>query len=256
MGRVISLDVALDRLLHKRSYRSAFLEGRFEDLDLCPEDREALEAIDRAELVCAAEEIRRDLWRRKHRGSGGLASLYPRTIAAWQAAHPEDGDLEELLSLFMESEAFDEHREVPFAGAGLSLEEAFFRFCEAFCVGEALDREDEFLSAIMKALLLSPSPDFLIPAAVRRAPGGFFAVRAPLGAAGGAPSAPILYAAVLGKLVTGPITPFLSELLLGTEPPEGVAGKHGVPPEALRASLERLETLGLLESRMAATPDP
>lgn len=246
MGRVISLDAALDRLLHKRSYRSAFLEGRFEELDISPEDLGALDAIDRAELARAAEEIRRDLWSRKHRGSGGLSSLYPRTIAAWQAAHPEDTQLEELLSLFMESEAFDDYREIPFAGAGLSLEEAFFRFCEAFCIGEPSTREDELLLALMKALLLSPSPSFTIPEPVRRAPGGFFAVSARPAAADGAPSAPVLYAAVSGRLMTGPITPFLADLLLGAEPPEVVAGKHGVLPEVLHASQKHLRALGLL----------
>src|SRR5262249_39153400 len=107
--RVIGLDGALDRLLHRRSYREAFLAERTEALGLADEDLEGLAGLDREALVREAEAVRDDLLHRRHRGSGGLLALYPRTLAAWAAAHPEDEGLAELLSRFMESAAFDAH---------------------------------------------------------------------------------------------------------------------------------------------------
>jgi hypothetical protein len=235
---MIGLDEALDRLLHRRSYREAFLAGRLEALDLSPEDREALATIDAGALVREAESVQKDLLRREHRGSGGLCSLYPRTIAAWRAAHPEDAELTELLSRFMESEAFDAYREIPFAGQGRSLEEAFHRFCEAEGIGAPEEREDELLVAMMKALLLSPDPDFALPPEVLAAAGGFFAVSRR--------GEPRLYAAVSGRLVVGAITPFLAELLLSEDPPAEIAVRHRVSPAIRDAALAELGALGLL----------
>jgi hypothetical protein len=246
---VIGLDTALDRLLHRRSYREAFLAGRLDALDLSAEDREALTTIDPDALVREAASVQQDLLRREHRGCGGLLSLYPRTIAAWREAHPSDPDLVELLSRFMESDAFDAYREIPFAGQGLSLEEAFHRFCEAEEVGSPEAREEELLTATMKALLSSPHPDFSLPAAVLEAEGGFFAV----GRHGG----PKLYAAVSGRLLIGALTPFLAELLLSSDSPEEIARRHGVAPAICDASLAQLGALGLLPrvpSRCEAGP--
>jgi len=236
---VIGLDGVLDRLLHRRSYREAFLAGRFEALDLEDEDREALAGIDREALVREAESVREDLLHRRHRGSGGLLALYPRTLAAWVAAHPEDDGLVELLSRFMESEAFGGYREVPFAGQGRCLEEAFYRFCEEEEIGAPQEREEELLGAMARALLLSPDPDFTLPAEIRTSSGGFFAVarRGP---------EPRLFAAVSGRLLTGPLTPFLADLLLSDDPPAEIAARHGVAPDIRDASLAQLRSLGLL----------
>jgi hypothetical protein len=234
---MISLDVALDRLLHHRSYREAFLAGRAETLDLSGEDLEALASIDRAALAREADAVRDDLLHRRHRGSGGLLSLYPRTIAAFRIAHPEDNELVELLSRFMESDAFAEHREIPFAGAGPSLEEAFYRFCEAEEIGAPAEREDELLLAMAKALLLSPRPAFTLPAEIRTTAAGFFAVSRR--------GDPRLYAAVSGRLLTGPLTPFLAELLRSADDPATIASRHGVAPAARDAALAELAALGL-----------
>lgn len=240
MGFVISLDLALDRLLHRRSDREAFLAGRLDALDLDAEAQEALAGVDRGQLQRTAEKVREALLRRGHRGSGGLLALYPRTLGAWTAAHPEDAELVELLSAFMESAPFDAYRELPFAGAGLCLEEAFHRFCEAAEIGDAAVREQEYLAAVTKALLLSPEADFVLPAALRRAPRGVYAVSTR--------GAPTLYAALAGRFVTGSITPFLAELLTGAAPPEETARRHGVGEAALQASWAQLAGMGLVGS--------
>jgi hypothetical protein len=240
---VITLDQALDRLLHRRSYREAFLAGRLDVLDLAPGDLAALATVDRAELARAAERVRDDLARRRHRGSGGLCALYPRTIEAWRAAHPDDADLARLFDAFLESGPFEGYRELPFAGPGLSLEEAFHLFCEAEGIGDAAAREHEFLTAMMKALLASPDPSFTLPDAIRPAARGHFAI--------GTRAGPVLYAALAGRLVTGPITPFLADLVLSDDPPEAIARRHGVTPEVLAASRRHLAALGLISMASA-----
>jgi hypothetical protein len=235
----LGLDDALDRLLHQRSVREAFLAGRFDALALARDDLEALATVDRAQLSSAADKVRTDLLHRRHRGSGGLPSLYPRTLAAWTAAHPEDADFVELLSRFMESEAFGEYREIPFSGPGCSLEEAFHRFCEGQDIGEPAARNEEFFTAMMKALLLSPRADFTLPVEVQVSAGGFFAVSR-------RSDPPMLYAAVAGRLLAGALTPFLAELLTCGHSPSSVAERYGVSQASCDASLTQLTALGLL----------
>ncbi|HVK70348.1 MAG TPA: hypothetical protein VM694_38105 [Polyangium sp.] len=234
---MISLDQALDRLLHHRSYREAFLEGRVDELDVSEGDLRALQSIDPEQLRRTVERVRVDVVQRRHRGSGGLLTIYARTLDAWRATHPEDHELEELLASFLESPAFDAYRAHSHAGPGVCLEEAFFRFCDARGIGDGAVREAEFLTAMMKARLMSPRPDFTLPAEVRVVPEGVFAV--------GKRAGPTLYAAVRGKLVLGPITPFLAELLLSDEDPVEIARKHHVAAIVLQASLEHLAGLGL-----------
>jgi hypothetical protein len=219
------IDQALDRLLHRRSYLALFLLDPSK-LALRSDDLEALSVIDRDELVATAIAVRRDLVQRNHRGSGTIADLYPATIG--------ERDIEELVGDFMESNEFDAYREIPFAGIGLSLEEAFYRYCDANAIGEPETREQEFLCAMMKALLLSPRADFTIPQAIRPCPGGVFAV-----------AGTMLFAALGERLVTGPITPFLVDLLLRDEAAESIAERHGVSSAELGASIDQLRLLGL-----------
>ena len=237
---MIPLDRALDRLLHSRSYRQALLDGRYHELELAPDDLAAVASIDRDQLVAAAERVARDLLSRRHRGSGGLLELYPRTLAAWSRLHPEDESFTELLLSFSESPAFDGYRQVPFAGAGWSLEEAFFRFCEAEDIGDAVTRERELLGSLLRALAVCPTADFTLPDRVLRVEGGFVAVTTR--------GAPLLYAAVRGRFLTGSVTPFLAELLTCPEPPEHVATRHAVSQPVLAASLAQLAALGLRPS--------
>lgn len=229
---MISLDVALDRLLHKPSVLAAFLARGPAALDVSPEDAAALATIDTAELASTARQILGSIFNSSQRGSGDLLALYPRTFAA------NAGTLEQLAAAFLESHAFDAYRDVPFAGAGCCSEEAFYRFAEERGLGEPAAREGEFLAAIIKALVVCPDPDFIVPAEVQRAPGGRFAVATR--------AEPTLYAALGGRYVTGPITPFLAELLRSPDAAAEVARRHGVATEVLVAALEHLAGLGLI----------
>lgn len=229
---MITIDEALDRLLHRASVLAGFLERGPAALDVSAEDAAALAVIDRAELARTARRVREEVLARQHRGGGTLLTMFARTIAAYPG-----GPLR-LAEAFLESRAFDGHREVPFAGVGCSLEEAFYRFAEAAEIGAAEEREAEFLAAMLRALAVNSRPDFVVPAEVRRAPAGFFAV--------GVRGEPTLFAALGGRFVTGTITPFLAELLLADGQGEAVARRHGVADGVLAASLEHLAGLGLV----------
>ena len=239
---MIALDEALERLLTSRAYRADFLAGRLEALELAEGDLLALEAIDREQLVATAERMRDELLRRRYRGSGGLEVLYPRTLEAWRSANDQDRALHELVYTFLESPAYRVYREIPHAGLGACLEEAFFLFCEAEGIGDAAVREEEFLVAMSKALALSPSPGFRVPAQVKRVPRGYASVTTRSG--------PTLCAALGGpgemRVVRGTITPFLASLLDTPERAAEVAVAHGVSAEVRDASLGHLRGMGLV----------
>ena len=246
---VISLDVALHRLLHKRGYRQAFFEDDHASLDLAEDDRRALQSIDRGELQRTAQRIARETLVAPQRGTGSLLDVFPRTIAAWEetfvdapdeatsAAATRQRAHRALSFAFLDSEAFDTYRAFPYGGVGRSLEEAFFVFCEAQAIGDPVTRERELLSALVRSLAVTPTAEFTLPAAVQRVPKGFFAI--------GLRGAPMLFAATQGRYVTGEITPFLAELLLSAGEPDLVAARHRVEPAVLAQSLGTLRELGL-----------
>lgn len=229
-----SLDETLDRLLHHRSFREAFRNGRAE---VTAEVRSALATLDLDALDDVAEQVLTDLLRRQHRGSGTLLTLFPRTLAAWQLTHPGDEALRGLFSRFMESAAYQAHREVPHVGIGACLEEAFFRFCEAERIGDPVVREEEFIAAIVLALAVTPRPTFRVPPEVVRLARGWAAV-ARLGE-------PMLHAVVDGRLISGRVTAFLAALVLGEGDPQWVAARHRVSAAGLAEALHQLAVLGL-----------
>jgi hypothetical protein len=216
----------LTALLYRRDARAALAARDFAALGIAGDDEavRAFSAIDVRELEASATLVRRALLDRRHRGTGGLCDWYPRTLLAWCRLHTDDLELDELAATFLESSAADAWRE---HGAGTCLEEAFYRFACAHELGDPLVREDEWLSAQLRALALCPEPAFAVPAEVRRTPaGGWFAI-------GGTAAAPVVHAAVGGKCIRGAITPALAAILRG----------EMVPSEAVR---RQLVDLGLL----------
>ncbi len=224
------ISTALHRLLTDRTYRAAFLEGRHGELGLSPEVLEDLSTLDPNQLKEAAKTFRDDLLRRQHQGTGSLPTLYRETLGSLDPA--------EVISCFMESRPFHDHREIPHTGAGLCLEEAFYRFCESAEIGAPAVREQEFLTAMARALLFSPRPGFQLPREFHRVPGGFVAV-----ATRG--ERPMLCAALRGHLLTGPLTPLLADLLSPGADPNKVGALHGASVETLAAARGRLQEMGL-----------
>jgi hypothetical protein len=234
---MISLDVATDRLLHKASYRKAFLDGNYAHLDVHADDLAALLPLDREQLIETAEAVRRSLLDRKHRGSGGIQATFPETLSAWLEAE-DDPDMKHFADRFMESAAFDAYREVPHSGVGLSLEEATFRFFESEQVGDPRTREREFLAGLCKALALNTEPAFSVGAPLRQVPSGWYAVSR---------HEPVsLFAALRGSYVQGELTPFLADLLTSGRSAEQVGEQYGVPSAVVDAATAKLEALGLV----------
>ena len=204
-GDAIDLEAELAALLYDRGARAA---------------HPLLAALDPAELDEAAAGVRRMVSERAHRGSGGWTSWFPRTLAAWP------GELDELLARFCASAHCRDWSELPFARAGVSLEEALYRFLCAIELGDASVREDEFLGAVVRGLAVTPRAQFAWPAELRPAPGGCFALT----------HESILHAAIDGRYLRGPVTPLIAALLSGGE-------LHGSEARAVRGTLQTMRLL-------------
>jgi hypothetical protein len=166
---------------------------------------------------------------RAHRGSGGPRDWFPRTLAAWRKANPSDQDHDQLLGQFCASRACRAWHEGPAGRTGISLEEAFYRFFTQAAVGDPAVREHEFLGALVRSLAITPRARFSWPGALRRAPGGCYALTRDR----------VLHAAIDGRYLCGPVTPLVAALLLGALPP-------AIAPEPAAAVLARLRDMRLV----------
>ena len=182
-------EISLARLLYERGRPTA-------------RSGDAIPSVE-AELDEAAAVVRTMVGARVYRGSGGLRDWFPLTLAAWRVDHPDDLSLDELLSRFCASTWCREWRESPCVDPGLSLEEALHAFFVDQHVGDPSVREDEFLGAIVRALAVAPRAHVRWPAALRRAPGGAFAVTQRF----------VLHAAIDGAYCRGLVTPLIAAVL-------------------------------------------
>ena len=230
MAGVSAIDVELERLLYRRDYRRAFCEGQLE----IPE----LSGLDRGVLDRLAERIVREVFARKYLGSGSLLDVYPGTIKAACRAISGEQALLELGYAFLESAAFERHRELPFTGVGIAIEHAFFEFTEHAELGDPVLREHEFLAAMIRLLVVSPRAAIELPDGIHPLKSGFYAVSER--------GRPTLFAALGGRYVSGPLTPFLAELLAPDARPAAVAARHGVEQPVLKQALSQLSALGLV----------
>jgi hypothetical protein len=202
-----------------------------------PGDVDSLFAsLDRGELEEAAASVRKMVRSRTHRGTGGMEQWYPQTLASWRTLHAADGRLDDLLLRFCASPVCGDWRESPAGEPGISLEEALYRFfCDAD-IGDPAVREEEFLGAVVRGLAITPSAGFVWPKAVRRAPGGCFAVTGSL----------VLHAALDGRYLRGPVTPLLADLMRGISP-AAAAERHGVTPAELETVTGTLKKMRIVE---------
>lgn len=163
-------------------------------------------------------------------GVGRIVDVYPEAIAAWCGTHggPDD-PVDALLIAFLDSASGRAWSDFAWAVPGLCIEDAFGRFVAP---GSA-----EHLGACARVLAVHREPPFEIPAAFCRAPRGWFAI------GGREPEPLVLYAAIDGKLITGPITPLIRDLLLGgARPAESDVARHRLVELGLVAPDESLAT--------------
>ncbi|HET6280572.1 MAG TPA: DUF692 family protein [Polyangia bacterium] len=197
------------------------------------------DSLDAAALEETAAAVRAMVRDRRHRGTGCLEDAFPRTVAAWRGAHPEDTGLDRLFDRFLSSPAAAPWREWPGEDGGASLEECFADFARAERLIDPLTCQEELLSSMLRSLTVSPDPAFRPPRGVQRAPGGWFAVQA-------AADPPVLHAALAGRYLCGPITPLVAALL-GQPNQREAASPAAAAPTAVGQVRARLVEMGLLD---------
>ncbi len=234
----MSLEHALYSLLYRRRAREALASSDAERLGITSKELALLATIDREQLERAARLVTEGILSRAYQGEGTLLEAYPRTIEAWRRANPRR-TLEDLAADFAESPYFESYRAIPHAANGVSLDEAFFRFCEHEGIADRATRKAECARAVIRSLVATPVPAFRLPEFVLPAPKGHFAIVEE-------DDGTTLFAAIERRLVTGRITPFLAGLLSSREHPSLVALRFDVSPAELAASCTVLRRMGLL----------
>ena len=240
---MITLHEALDRLLHQRPYRQAFLEGRWSELELAPDDLSELETVDRQQLSRAAEGIVRDLLQRKHRGCGGLAAAFEESISAWLAGQEDPTDLLSLGYAFVEAPEYRSYRELSVGAPGLCLEEAFYRFARRKEIAPSELLEREYLRAAIKAVCMEEAPGFALPSGLERRGDMVFAMQHTL-------DRDVAFFCCIGGRITEGRLPLLVARLIeaqGASERLTVALSEGISPldlTRLEAGLRRQNLLG------------
>ncbi len=154
----------LGSLIWDHEFRARFKDQREKMAGIQDAYRHLFAPIDFEELSGAAYSCAKYILSGNHDGGrAGLQHNYPQTLAQLEkAGHSKL----EVVYTFMKSNAFKQHREVPFTGTGLCVEEAFYTFVlesSALLSAHAdihLLIHHEFAIALTNALSLSPRPDF------------------------------------------------------------------------------------------------
>ncbi len=160
-----SLSNALYRLVYHRTVRHLFSNGDFSRLELSKQDEQELSTIDLLELEATARTIARNMLAGNSGGSGGLRQSFPMTLALL-----EDAGISamEVMYRFLEAPAFRLYRELPYAGVGLSAEEAFEAFVQSHDGFVHLNpligpmAQHEMLTALLSILVVTTQPSFII----------------------------------------------------------------------------------------------
>lgn len=149
---------------------------------------------------------RQQILERQARGIGRIRELYADFLGA---------DPDATVLAFLQSPWGASWSEYAWACEGRCIEDAFGCF--------VAPGSEAHLLACTRALAVHPNPPFVLPDGFRRAPGGWFQV-----------VEGVLYAAVAGRLVHGPITPLLERIL------------DGERPAGAEAAVQRFVELGLV----------
>lgn len=232
---VAAVEDALVDVLFSTPRRRALHSG--DDLGLPSELAADLRDPTRCDVDALSAEIRARLPQRANRGVGRLQDVFERTVAAFHTRmgpdHPAPFDA------FLASAQARRWRPVPYAGLGPCLEECFARWAQEQAWSDAAVVEHELLSAVSRALAADPTPAFVPPAAFHGVPGHWVAVTS------GEP--PVLYAAVHGRVVTGPVTPLIAGVVLGEDASE-LAQRLGVPVQSVHKTRDAVAARGLLRT--------
>ncbi|TCP55936.1 hypothetical protein EV586_103595 [Tumebacillus sp. BK434] len=252
MTCVLRMDQALYRLLHHRTAREAFLAGRYEELGWPDELLQAFATVDPDELSATAKQICRNLLAGERGFNRGLRGAYSRVFQALEAGGRK---ALEVVYAFVESDVYAHYRELPYAGEGICVEEAFYEFLQRdpWFVRDARMRcllTHEFLTALMGILTVNQDPAFRVRTELVQDNGAArFAVlcypRAVAEALGGrtisGEDAEVcwLYAATKERFIGGPVSELVAEVMLGMHASDGREEAYLV--------MQKLTELGLLQ---------
>ncbi|ASS76606.1 hypothetical protein CIG75_17630 [Tumebacillus algifaecis] len=257
--QLVTIDRALYRLLHQRTYREAFLAGRYAELGWSEQVAQAFETVDRDELTATAKQISRRLLAGDRTSSKGLRGAFGRVFQALEAAGRPALD---VVDAFVESQQYEAYREVPYAGTGICVEEAFYEFLKRdqwFVRDEWLMclLTHEFLTALLGILTVNQAPAFVVRTELlqQNAVARFALQRYPRQVADALAGRALqgddeviwLYAATTAHFLSGPVSPLVAELLSRTE-----GAVEAGAEEQVRTTVQKLQKMGLLSGASKA----
>lgn len=159
------LDEILYLLLHNRTYRNLFLEKYYTKMNISRENVSNLQTIDTEELIATAKNIKINIVSGNINHEGGLKNSYP---GVFESIKSSEINLDELIYEFIESIYFNDYKEVPFAGMGVCIEEAFFNFLiknQEYIevnINNKLLLQHDFFNAMHSILVINKNPNFYV----------------------------------------------------------------------------------------------
>lgn len=200
------LDEAFATLVYDESSRAS----------LTNEASSALRSLDVDELRSFGDLCATALVERKHTGTGTLTDVFPQAFSRWKERGQSERELARSFTANHARAAVEGMTEFP----GPSLEQAFARFAIDERLLSPVEADLALARSLARTIAITEEPAFRLPAMFEPCPGG---VRAVIGT-----SPPTLIAVVDGKVIEGPLTDLLADLLIGS-PVEHVALTHRVP---------------------------
>ncbi|MFD3717640.1 hypothetical protein [Streptomyces sp. NPDC058674] len=245
----------LDRLLHDKAVRTAFIEGgpSHPELGLDADLVTAFARVDVRELALVGRNIRSEVVGGGTGTGPGLGRIFPRTLEAVREGTGRTPN--EIAELFIASAQFQDFRDVPFscAGRGRLLPECFHRFVAqsplfgpAGALGGAAGVEPlahhEAAVAVAQAVATGAGATFEVGLAGSAVHGGTLcAFRDYAGAPAAWGLVPTMYLAAPGRCVVGGGSRAVFGALVAV-----LTGRGDELAPAVRESLEkRLRTWGL-----------
>lgn len=222
-----SLDELLYNLLYDYQYRNNFLNDELNELNLSADHLNHIKTIDKEELAATATTIVRNLMSGNIEHNGGLRTSFP---GVFQALEFRKTDITLLMHKFLASKHFEGYMELPYAGEGTCIEEAFYNYLsenEEFILAAENNHlllKHEFLNAIISILTVNKHPFFRIDSDLVKNNGHIYYAYQTYSkeisealsgkkVAGDSEMVIWLYAATEKNLVRGPIHPSILEMV-------------------------------------------
>lgn len=148
----------LFQLLYHKSIRDKFINGV--DIGWSDKDQKDLALIDKSELLEMSQRIIKNLLYSVSGHGGELYASFPNILRLIEPKKPI-----EIIEEFLESKEFSSYHLIPFDGAGLCLQEAFYNFLKdhSSYKNNYLFHEyliHEFLSSSIRLLSVNKNPSF------------------------------------------------------------------------------------------------